>query len=159
MEHTVLPPPPVSHRAIPARQTATREGAWLGALVATCIWLWILAIDLVAGEPFRTFELLGNVVVVTLIHYALNILYGIVLVSAIRGSRSAPSLIIAVIFGLVMLEVAFAMVTVMLGQAGLGNLAWIRIFGGRLVGLSVAFALLSRRYPLATRLHEAEEER
>lgn len=155
MEHTALPPPP----AIQVRQTATREGAWLGVLVATCIWLWILAVDVVAGEPFRTFELFGNVVVVTLIHYALNILYGIVLVNAIRGARSAPSLIIAVIFGLLMLEVAFAMVTVMLGQAGLGNLAWIRIFGGSLVGLSVAFALLSRRYPLATRLHEAEEER
>ena len=155
MEHTALPPP----AAVQVRQTATREGAWLGGLVASCIWLWIVVVDLIAGEPFRTFELLGNVVIVTVIHYALNIVYGIVLVGAIRGSRGAPSLIIAVIFGLVMLEVAFAMVTVMLGHAGLGNLAWVRIFGGSLVGLSVAFALLSRRYPLAMRLHEAEEER
>lgn len=140
-------------------ESAVREGTWLGGLVASCIWLWIAAVDAIAGEPFYTFELLGGVVIGTAIHYVLNILYGIVLVIAVRGSRSVPSLIIAVIFGLVMMEVAFAMLSVMLGQAGLGHLAWVRIFGGSLLGLGIALTLLSRRYPLATRLHEAEEER
>lgn len=153
MEHATLRP---SSHPTP---TTAREGTWLGVLVASCIWLWIATIDLAAGEPFRTFEVLGDVVIVTLVHYALNILYGIILVGAVRGSQRAPSLIIAVIFGLVMLEVGFAMLSVMLGQAGLGNLVWLRIFGGSLVGLAIAFGLLSRRYPLATRLHEAEEER
>ena len=79
--------------------------------------------------------------------------------ASVRGSERAPSLIIAFIFGLVMMEVAFAMLAVMLGQAGLGQLTWLRIFGGSLLGLAIALALLSRRYPLATRLHEAEKER
>ena len=140
-------------------ESALREGAWLGVLVASCIWIWIALIDVLVGQPFQTFELLGGVVIGTLAHYALNILYGIVLVSALRGSEHAPSLIIALVFGLVMMEVAFAMLTIMLGHAGLGSLAWIRIFGGSLLGLAIALALLSRRYPLAARLHEAEEER
>lgn len=153
MEHTSLRP------STHVKHTTVREGTLLGVLIASCIWLWIAAVDVIAGESFRTFEVLGDVVIVTLVHYALNILYGIILVGALRGSQRAPSLMIAIIFGLVMLEVGFAMLTIMLGQAGLGNLAWLRIFGGSLVGLSVAFALLSRRYPLADRLHEAEEER
>lgn len=153
MEHTADRPLP------PVEESALREGAWLGVLVASCIWIWIALIDVLVGHPFQTFELLGGVALGTLAHYALNILYGIVLVSAARGSERAPSLIIALVFGLVMMEVAFAMLTIMLGQAGLGSLAWIRIFGGSLLGLAIALALLSRRYPLATRLHEAEEER
>lgn len=153
MEHTAdLPLSPLEDGVL-------REGAWLGVLVASCIWIWIALIDVLVGQPFQTFELLGGVAVGTMAHYALNILYGIVLVSAVRGSERAPSLMIALVFGLVMMEVAFAMLTIMLGQAGLGSLAWIRIFGGSLLGLAIALALLSRRYPLATRLHEAEEER
>jgi hypothetical protein len=140
-------------------ESALREGTWLGVLVASCTWLWIAAVDAVAGEPFFTFGMFGDVTIGTLVHYILNILYGIVLVIAVRGSRHAPSLIIAVIFGLVMMEVAFAMLSVMLGQAGLGTLAWLRIFVGSLLGLAIALGLLSRRYPLAARLHEAEEER
>lgn len=140
-------------------ESAVGEGTWLGALVASCIWLWIAAVDAFAGEPFHTFERLGGVAIGTLIHYVLNIIYGIVLVIAVRGSQRAPSLIIAVIFGLVMMEVAFAMFSVILGHTGLGMLAWVRIFGGSLLGLAIAFAILSRRYPLAARLHEAEEER
>ena len=153
MEHTAHPPFP------PVEESILREGAWLGVLVASCIWIWIALIDVLVGHPFQTFELLGGVAIGTLAHYALNILYGIVLVSAVRGTERAPSLMIAVIFGLVFMEIAFAMLTVMLGHAGLGALAWIRIFGGSLLGLAIALALLSRRYPLAARLHEAEEER
>ena len=150
----------IADRPLPAvGESALREGVWLGVLVASCIWIWIALIDILVGEPFQTFQLLGGVAIGTLAHYALNILYGIVLVSAVRGSARAPSLIIALIFGLVMMEVAFAMLTIMLGHAGLGSLAWIRIFGGSLLGLAIALALLSRRYPLATRLHEAEVER
>ena len=140
-------------------ESALREGTKLGALVASLTWLWIAAIDAIAGDPFYTFQLLGGVVVGTVAHYLLNILYGVVIVIAVRGSERAPSLIIALIFGLVMMEVGFAMLSVMLGQAGLGSLAWIRIFVGSLLGLAIALGLLSRRYPLAARLHEAEEER
>lgn len=148
----------MSHATHAPARSGVREGAWLGVTVATCIWVWLFLVDTIAGEPFQTLDVLGGVIPATIGHFALNILYGIVLVSAVRGSERAPSLIIAFIFGLVMMEVAFAMLAVMLGQAGLGQLTWLRIFGGSLLGLAVALWILSRRYPLADRLRQAEEE-
>jgi hypothetical protein len=70
-----------------------------------------------------------------------------------------PSLIVALIFGFVMIEIWFGMLAVMLGQSGIGSLSWLVILGGSLVGLGVALLVLSRRYDLAAMLHAAEEER
>jgi hypothetical protein len=91
-------------------------------------------------------------------HYLLNVTYGIVLLSAIHGADRAPSLIIAVIFGVVTLEGAFAMFTNILAQASLGNAAWVGIAGGSLIGTGAAIALLSRTHPLIAHLRRAEEE-
>jgi hypothetical protein len=135
-----------------------REGVAIGLLVATATWLWIAVVDLLARRPSYTFDLLGGVGLFTVVHYVLNILYGVVIVSGIRGARRAPSLIIAVIFGLVMMEVAFAMLTAILA-VGLGDLAWVLIFGGSLLGLAMAVALLNRKYPFGAQLRRAEEER
>jgi hypothetical protein len=137
---------------------ALREGTWVGVAMATCIWLWVAAVDGLAGRPFQTFEILGGVIVFTLVHYALNILYGIILIGAVRASEHTPSLIIGMIFGLVTLEIGLVMITVLLTQLGLGDLAWFRIFGGSVVGLGVALSVLARRYPIAARLRQAEEE-
>jgi hypothetical protein len=70
-----------------------------------------------------------------------------------------PSLIVALIFGFVMIEIWFTMLAVMLGQLALGSLAWLLILGGSLVGLGVGLGALSRRYDLAAMLHAAENER
>ena len=140
------------------RRSTLREGTWVGIGMATCIWLWLAVVDAIAGPRFQTFDVFGGLVIFTLVHYALNILYGIILIGAVRGSERTPSLIIAVIFGLVMLEIGLTMVTVVFTQVGLGDLAWVRILGGSVVGLSVALIVLARRYPIAARLREAEEE-
>jgi hypothetical protein len=153
MEVSVVHGENVPHRSV------LDEGTWLGLVMAAAIWFWLALVDAAAGQPFHTLDVLGGVVPATLAHVVLNVLYGIVLVTAVRSSARVPSLIIAVIFGLVMLEVGFAMLSVMLGQAGLGQLTWLRILGGSFVGLAVAFVLLARRYPLADRLRAAEEER
>ena len=137
---------------------AMREGTTLGVIAATATWAWIAAVDALAGHPFHTFTVLGGVVAFTLAHYALNVMYGVTLVSALRGSERAPSLFIAVVFGLVMLQVAFAMITSLLAIA-LGALAWIVIFGGSLIGLAIAITYLNRKYPFGPRLHRAESER
>jgi hypothetical protein len=136
-----------------------REGVTLGIIVATTTWLWVAIVDLMAGHAFHAFEALGGIAAFTVAHYLLNIVFGVVIVSAVRGAERAPSVILAVVFGLVMLEVAFAMVTVLLTNLGVGTVGWIGIFGGSLVGTALALAILARRYPLATRLREAEEEK
>src|SRR5689334_13328978 len=78
-----------------------REGIRLGLVLATATWLWVAAVDIAAGHPFHTFSMLGGVLIFTAVHYALNVTYGMILLSAIHGAERAPSLIIAVIFGVV----------------------------------------------------------
>jgi hypothetical protein len=129
----------------------------LGLVVATATWVWVALIDASAGQPFRTFTVLGGIVPFTVIHYLLNVAYGVAIVSLIHGAVRQPSLLFAVGFGFLMIEFAFAMLTVMLSHV-LGELAWVRIFVGSLIGAAIALVILSRRHPLAAQLRQAEEE-
>ena len=142
-----------------SRITARAEALRLGLIIATATWVWVALVDAIFGNPFRTFNVLGGIGVFTLVHYALNILLGTVLVAAVRGAEEAPSLSIALTFGLVMFEVAFAMITPLLAESGLGDLAWVAVFGGSLVGTAIALKVLSKNHPLGEQLLRAEAER
>jgi hypothetical protein len=135
------------------------EGIILGILVATIIWGWVAMVDLVAGQPLRTFQMMGGIAAFTTLHYLLNIAYCVALVAAVRGALRTPSLIIGVIFVFLIFEVGFTMMTTLLATATLGMSAWLTLLGGNLVGVAVVFALLSWRYPLAAQLKSAEDER
>jgi hypothetical protein len=82
----------------------------------------------------------------------------VVIVSVIHGAAREPSLVVAVAFGFVIVEFTFAMATVVLSHLGLGELAWVRIFGGSLIGAGIAIVTLARQHPLAAELRQAEEE-
>ncbi len=139
------------------RHDSLREGATLGLVVATTTWVWLALVDAIAGEPFRTFTVLGGIAFFTVVHYLLNLAYALAIVSLIHGAVRQPSLLFAVGFGFLMMEFAFAMATVMLSHV-LGDLAWVRIFCGSLIGAAIAVIMLSRRHPLAAQLRQAEEE-
>jgi hypothetical protein len=64
----------------------------------------------------------------------------------------------AVVFGFVIVEFGFVMLTVLLSHTGLGHLARVCILGGNLIGALVGFLLLSRRHRLAHELRAAEDE-
>jgi hypothetical protein len=135
-----------------------REGVRVGLVVGTIIWLWIALVDVVAGQPFHTFDLFGGVVVFTVVHYLLSALYGVTLLSTIHGAERAPSLMYAFGFGLLFSEVVFAFATVAFSNVGLGALAWLRIFGASMVGAAAAVALIARHHPLGALLQQAEAE-
>ncbi|MEP6989515.1 MAG: hypothetical protein ABJA80_01195 [bacterium] len=135
-----------------------REGVRLGLIVATATWLWVAALDAAAGRPFHTFLALGGIVAFTAVHYALCLLYGVVLLSAVHGADHEPSLVFALIFGGILFQVAFAMLTALLATAAVGNGAWPGIFGGNLIGAVLAFVLLTRTHPIAVNLRRAEAE-
>ena len=145
--------------AIRSGHDSLKEGVALGLIVATSIWAWIAVVDALAGASFHTFAVLGGVAVFTVLHVLLNVVYGIVIMSTVHASRREPSLIIGALFVFLTLEFAIAMVTILLSHLGLGELAWLRIFGASLMGAAVALVLVSRGHPLAARLHEAEAER
>jgi hypothetical protein len=135
-----------------------REGARLGFYVATSIWIWLALVDAVAGEPFHTFHVLGGIPFFTVMHYVLNIAYGAAIVAVLQSTLRQPSLIGALTMGFLIIEFGFAMITILFSQVGLGELAWLRVFGGNLVGLAVAFLVLRRKYPLETMLRYNEDE-
>ncbi|MEO5814174.1 MAG: hypothetical protein ABIT20_02725 [Gemmatimonadaceae bacterium] len=135
-----------------------REGVRLGLIVATATWLWVAALDAASGRPFHTFHALGGVVGFTAIHYALCMTYGVVLVTAVHGAAREPSLVLALIFGGILFQVAFAMLTALLAATAVGNVAWPGIFGGSLIGASIAFVLLTQTHPVAVYLRRAESE-
>lgn len=135
-----------------------REGAALGLVVATATWLWLALVDAVAGEPFLTFAVFGGIIAFTVVHYLLNIAYGAAIMAGVHGAVRAPSLIFGIGFGFLMLEFAFALLSAALWHSPLGALAFLRIFGGSVIGAAVAFAVIMRHHPLATLLHQAEEE-
>ena len=137
---------------------SVREGTTLGIIAATSIWVWLVVVDAVAGHPFQTFAALGGITAFTVVHYLLNIVYGLAIVAAVHGAAREPSLALALVFGVVMLEIAIAMLTVLLSHLGLGPLAWVRILGGSLVGVAMTLFVLSRRHPLAAQLRHADRD-
>ena len=149
---------PRDHAAGALVHDTRREGVRLGLIVASATWVWLLVVDAVMGQPFHTFGALGGVVVFTAAHYLLNIGYGIVLLSAVHGAARTPSLMLAVVFGVLLFEVAMVMLTIILAQLWVGGSAWAGVFGGSLIATVLGWLLLSRTHPLATYLHSAEEE-
>lgn len=144
----------------PATIHSTRnEGVRLGLIVGTVTWLWVALIDAMAGRPWHTFSMMGGVLAFSVVHYLLNVTYGMVLVSAVHGAERAPSLILAMIFGVLMLEGAFAMFTNVVVESSVGRVAWVGIVGGSLIGTMVAIALISRTHPLVHYLRRAEDEK
>ena len=141
-----------------AHHDSLREGATLGIVVATGIWVWLALVDALAGHAFYTFSVLGGITAFTIVHYLLNIAYGIVVMSAIHGATREPSLAIALVFGMVTLQIAFGMLTILLSHLGLGAHAWLGIFGGSLIGTGLALFLLSRQHPLATLVRDADTD-
>ena len=51
------------------KHDSLREGARLGLVVATSIWIWLAVVDAVAGEPFRTFggSLIGTAIAIVIL--------------------------------------------------------------------------------------------
>jgi hypothetical protein len=132
------------------------EGTRLGVVVATTIWLWLAGVDAIVGQPFRTFAVLGGIAQFTLLHYLLNVAYGVAIVWALHRAAREPSLVMGVAFGFFILEFGFAMLTILLSHLGLGALAWVRILGGNLIGAALAAVLLFRTHPVVRELRRAQ---
>jgi len=142
----------------PRPHSSLREGVILGAVVGTGIWAWIAIVDAVAGEPFRTFDVLGGVGRFTALHFVFCLTYGVVAVSVIHAAAREASLMVGAAFAFFLLEFAFVMLTAILSQGSLGGLAWARILGGNAVGATLTLLILRRRHPLAQEFRDGTAE-
>lgn len=140
------------------KHDAVREGIKLGLVMATSIWIWIAVVDALTGQPFRTFTVLGGILQFTVLHYVLNLAYGVAVVAGVHSAVQEPSLIGVLAFLFVVVEFALVLVTVLLSNLGLGHLAWVRILGGSLIGAVIALMIVARGHPLLATWRQAETE-
>ena len=155
------PPHARSTRRAPPRLS---EGVRAGLIGATAIWLWLLAVDVIAGPPLHTPGTIGggllgimlpgahtalwaDVLAFTLMHYALWALFGTLIVRAIVVDGRPPGVLLWAITILVLLQLVFLGITEILAQTTLRRYAWPAIFGGNLVGWLLTGLYLLRRHP------------
>lgn len=143
----------------PRVHSSRHEGISLGLTLGTVTWIWVAVVDALAGRPFHTFDALGGVAAFTIVHYALNVVLGAVLIAIVHGAERAPSLILGLLFCGIIFQAALAMLTNLLAQAYVGPGAWIGLFGGSLLSTAIAITLLARGHPLIEYVHRAEDER
>jgi hypothetical protein len=157
-DYAIMTNPLIGLWPSPITHNTRDEGIRLGLIVGTVTWLWVAFLDAVTGNPWHTFSVLGGVLVFSIAHYLLNVVYGMVVVSVVHGAERTPSLIIGAIFVGLTFEGAFVMVSSVLIQQSLTNVAWLGLVGGNLIGTTLAIALLSRNHPLRDYVRRAEEE-
>lgn len=140
------------------------EGIRTGVVGATAIWLWLVAVDLIAGSPLYTPRVLGrgllgiilpgasaplwaDVLAFTILHYGLWVLLGTLVVRAVRADVRTPGTLVGAIVIIILLQLGLVGITAMLAQVGLHRMAWPAIFGGNLVGWLATSLYLLRRHP------------
>jgi hypothetical protein len=121
-----------------------REGATAGAIGATVVAAWFLAVDLLQGRPLHTPRVLGSalmgaigwkpflgdagpILLYTVVHYAAFAALGIVAVLVVHASFREPTLLLGLFIVFVMAEVAIYMYILLLDIALLGQVAWLQI--------------------------------
>ena len=164
-----------------ARRSVIREGIIAGVLGATAVALWFLVVDMFAGRPLYTPEILGRgllgvfgrerasitdssgdpvllvVAVYTAFHYLAFILVGILAAAVVRAGEREPTLLAGALILFVAIEIGFYGITALLSEtASLGNLAWYQIGLANLLAALVMGVYLWRSNPaLGRRLDHA----
>jgi uncharacterized membrane protein YphA (DoxX/SURF4 family) len=147
-----------------------REGVIAGIIGASCIAVWFLGVDMVAGHPFYTPETLGRgllsvlgpvpadqsavtiVVVYTIFHYAAFIGVGLLAALVIDVAGREPSVLLGFVILFAAFEVGFyALVGLLQHASSLGTLVWYQVMLGNLIAAVAMGTFLWRAHP---RLHD-----
>lgn len=151
-------------RAVP--HPLLREGVIAGIIGATCIAVWFLGVDMVAGRAFYTPETLGRgllrilgpvpadqspvtiVLVYTVFHYLAFIGVGILAALVIDVAGREPSVLIGFVVLFAAFEVGFyALVGLLQHASPLGTLVWYQVMLGNLIAALAMGTFLWRAHP------------
>lgn len=146
-----------SAQTAPRKHSTAREGTRLGLIIGAATWLWLAGIDYARGEPFHTIDFLGGFTRFTLIHFALCLAYGFIIISAIHASMKEPTVMFAIIFCAILFQAGFVIITAMISNIGIGELAWGQFFAGNLVAAALTYYLVSRDHSLRAMFDAAEK--
>ncbi|HKY96435.1 MAG TPA: hypothetical protein VJL35_01150 [Gemmatimonadaceae bacterium] len=154
--HIVPQPHPAMVQRSPERHSTMREGISLGLIVGAATWLWLAGFDFVRGEPFHTFNFLGGIATFSLVHFVLCLAYGFTIISALHASMKEPTIMFGIIFSAILFQAAVVIVTAMLANIGIGQLAWGKFFVGNAVAACLTFVWISRNHSLKNMFEAAE---
>lgn len=158
---------PVAHALpLPSRShSALREGAIAGAIGATSVAVLFLVIDMMAGQPLRTPELLGRgllsilgpagsegaftyIAIYTLFHYAAFAAVGIIATIVIHWAENEPSILAGFLILFVAVELGFYGLVALLSEPGiLGEIAWYQVLLGNLIASGLMGWYLWKAHP------------
>ena len=166
--HVATTPTRVIHHS------ALREGVIAGVLGASVVAIWFLGIDVVAGHPLRTPEVLGralvsvlgppgsegaitHVVAYTVFHYFAFAVVGVLATVIVHSAAREPSILAGFLILFVAVEIGFYGFTALLSERNaLGEVAWYQVLIGNLLAALVMGWYLWRRHPqLGRELDEA----
>jgi hypothetical protein len=144
-----------------------REGVVAGIVGATSVAVWFLIVDLVAGHPLYTPEILGaavfslfgdttrdstfaHVAAYTIVHYTAFIGTGVVVSYVVHKAETEPSVLVIFMLLFIIFELGFYGVIVMLAQTALRSLAWYQIAAGNLLAAITMGGYMWRTHPALT---------
>jgi hypothetical protein len=145
--------------------STVREGVIAGVLGATVVAVWFLGVDVIAGHPLRTPELLGRALIsvlgplgaegpftyvaaYTVFHYGVFILVGTLAALAIHWSEREPSVLAGFAILFVVAEIGFYGLVGFLSEPGiLGGIAWYQVLIGNLLSAAVMGGYLWSEHP------------
>lgn len=144
-----------------------REGVIAGIIGATAVVIWFAGIDIVAGQPFMTPNLLGrglvsifgssaammpdsmagHVVGYTIFHYIAFSLVGIMMAYVVHQAERTPAILAGFLLGFVAFELGAVGFTTLLTESEYGGLAWYQIFIANLIAAGLMFWYMWKRHP------------
>jgi len=144
--------------------STVREGLLTGLIGGLVVAVWYFLVDLGRGQPLHTPNVLGQVFVgrdttpglrvvpqavaeYSLLHFAVFLLIGLLLVWLAHLSTRSPSLRMGVWLGLVIGFLLFLGHLVMLYSLTDNRLPWLTAVGGSVLGMGSMAWFLWRRHP------------
>jgi hypothetical protein len=146
--------------------SSIREGFIAGLLGATTIAIWFLILDVVAGHPLYTPDLLGrglisvlgkppampdtmatHVLAYTLFHYVVFVLVGVIIAWLVHQSARTPAVLAGLLLMFVIFELGAYMVTGLFTESKFGGMAWYQIFIANLFAALVMGWYMWIRHP------------
>ena len=148
------------------RHNSVREGVYAGLIGATAIAVWFAIIDVIAGLPFNTPNVLGagltsilgkppmmpdtmgfHVFIYTVFHYAAFMLVGVVMAKLVHMSARTPAILAGFLLVFVAFELGAIGLTTLLTESRLGGMAWYQIFIANLLAAGGMFWFMWQRHP------------
>lgn len=143
-----------------------RSGVIAGIAAAVVVILWFLAVDLIAGEPFRTPAFLagalfgadtpdfsaGNIALFTVVHLLVFALIGVVVAWVVSHLDVVPPVLLGLALGFLMFDLIFYGSVMGTGVDVIQSLGWPALLAGNLIAgivLLVTLTMLNVARPVS----------